>query len=108
MASRCRYKALSFALGPTYFGLSTYLFLANLTMKFSSTIILPAAMHGLVCAAVSLPRADNVCKIEGTSANVYCREGPSRKFSSVVSARPGQAFAVRCMTTEGESIDGET
>lgn len=77
-------------------------------MKLSSTIVLPAAMHGLGCAAVSLPRADNVCKIEGTSANVYCREGPGRKYSSVVSARPGQSFAVRCMTTDGESIDGET
>lgn len=77
-------------------------------MKLSYTFILPAAMHGLGCAAVSLPRTDSVCKIEGTSASVYCREGPSRKFSSIVSARPRQSFAVRCMTTDGENIDGET
>ncbi|KAK1832033.1 hypothetical protein QBC39DRAFT_350005 [Podospora conica] len=77
-------------------------------MKLSPAIILFAAIHGLGCAAVSVPRATNVCEIEGTSANVYCREGPSRNYASVGSVRPGQSFSVQCMTTDGESIDGES
>ena len=59
------------------------------------------------CAALNLPRANSVCRIEGTRATVYCREGPSRDYASVRSARPGQSFAVQCMTKDGESIDGE-